>query len=56
MQLEPDLCQVLRIHPEQEPIHLFLFSREAVYRQYVGQYFPQVPFRRPCTSKNADPA
>ena len=55
VQLERDLCQVLRIHPEQEPIHLFLFSREAVYRQYVGQYFPQVPYRRALYIKERGP-
>lgn len=55
VQLQRDLSQLLRIHPEQEPIHLFLFSRESVYRQYVSQYFPRAPYRRALYIKERGP-
>ena len=44
--LQRDLTNTLNIRPTQETIHLFLFHREAVYRRYVADYLPNVPYRR----------
>lgn len=55
MQLQRDVGQLLRVHPEQERIHVFLFSREGVYRQYVNRYFPHVPYRRALYIKERGP-
>lgn len=54
-QLPADLNRQLEIPPPQEPIHLFLFRRESTYRQYVREYFPDVPYRRALYVKDGGP-
>lgn len=53
--LQRDLIRTLNLHPTQETIHLFLFHREAVYRRYVAEYLPNVPYRRALFVKERGP-
>ena len=53
--LQSDLSRALQIPQAQEPIHLFLFSREDNYRAYLSRYFPAVPYRRALYIKEDGP-
>jgi len=44
--LQNDLVEALGVAPTRETIHVYLFARKATYREYVEQYFPDVPMRR----------
>lgn len=54
-ELGHQLSSRLRVPPPQEPIHLFLFSQEATYRDYLRQHFPEVPYRRALFLKRSGP-
>jgi hypothetical protein len=54
-ELQQDLTLKLRVPPADEPIHLFLFSNKATYKEYLRLHFPQVPFRRALYIKNRGP-
>jgi hypothetical protein len=43
--LKTDVPEQLGLGEVGEPIHLFLFQRQATYKQYVSRYFPAVPNR-----------
>ncbi|ADB18522.1 hypothetical protein Psta_3867 [Pirellula staleyi DSM 6068] len=45
-QLGFDIAAMLELPPQEEKVHLFLFSRKEVYEAYMKQYFPKVPARR----------
>jgi hypothetical protein len=45
-QLQNDLMRVLEIPPARERIEVYLFHDQPSYREYVGRYLPQVPYRR----------
>jgi hypothetical protein len=53
--LQGDLVRSLGIQPARETIHLFLFHRESIYRGYIQQYFPEVPYRRALFIKDRGP-
>ena len=53
--LQADLIRELEIGTAREPVHLFLFSRTATYKSYLGQYFPKVPYRRALFIKERGP-
>ena len=44
--LERDLATALGAPRAGEPIHVFLFEKQATYQAYLKQYFPRVPYRR----------
>ena len=44
--LQADLVDMLKIEPAAEPIELYLFQEEKVYRQFLKQHFPEMPYRR----------
>jgi hypothetical protein len=45
-QLQNDLMRVLEIPAARERIEVYLFRDQSTYREYVGRYLPQVPYRR----------
>lgn len=53
--LQKDLVHNLEITPTDETIHLLLFHRESAYRNYLREYFPQVPDRRALFIKDRGP-
>ena len=53
--LEIDLRQHLRVAPVKEPIHLFLFRDEKIYRDYIGLHFSDVPYRKALYIKAGGP-
>ncbi len=54
-QLERDLGDTLGVVKVREPIHIYLFGTQGIYKQYVHQYFPDVPYRRALYVKNRGP-
>ncbi|MCA9266941.1 MAG: DUF1570 domain-containing protein [Planctomycetales bacterium] len=54
-QLEQDVSHTLGIPHSDEPMHVYLFGNQLLYRQYLGQYFPAVPYRRALFVKNRGP-
>jgi hypothetical protein len=54
-QLERDLNDTLGVVKVREPIHVYLFSTQGVYQQYISQYFPDVPYRRALFVKKHGP-
>ena len=54
-ELEADLGATLGVVRVKEPIHVYLFGTKGVYRQYIQQYFPDVPYRRALFVKNRGP-
>lgn len=54
-QLQRDLMRTLGTGEPREPIHLFLFDRQATYEGYVKLYFPDVPSRRALFIKERGP-
>ncbi len=53
--LEEELNATLGVIRVQEPVHIYTFSTKGVYRQYLKQYFPDVPYRRALFVKNRGP-
>jgi hypothetical protein len=53
--LKRDLTATLGIRPAEEPIHVYLFARQATYRAYMTRYFPKVPYRRALFIKGTGP-
>ncbi|MFV1968848.1 MAG: DUF1570 domain-containing protein [Pirellulaceae bacterium] len=53
--LQDDLTRTLGIRSAQETVHLFLFHRESVYKSYIREYFPEVPYRRALFIKDQGP-
>ncbi|MEX0820344.1 MAG: hypothetical protein WD070_12160 [Pirellulaceae bacterium] len=53
--LQQDLTRELRVPAASEPIHLFLFERKRTYEEYLGQHFPEVPYRRALFIKEQGP-
>ncbi len=44
--LQRDVAHTLGIAEPRELVHLFLFSRQATYKDYLRQHFADVPYRR----------
>ena len=44
--LQHDLVRFLGVAPAQAPIELYLFRDQQSYRRFLGQYLPDVPYRR----------
>jgi len=53
--LQADLHEELGVSPAREPIHVYLLHNQAVYKQYLRKYFPDVPYRRALFIKSRGP-
>jgi hypothetical protein len=54
-QLQNDLTQSLGIAPASEPIEIYLFSDNGVYRRYLRRHLPGIPYRRALFIKQGGP-
>lgn len=53
--LQQDLHDKLGVSVAREPIHLYLFHHQSVYKSYLNKYFPDVPYRRALFIKSRGP-
>lgn len=53
--LRTDLTEVLGIRINSEPVHMVLFSNARNYREYLREYFPDLPDRRAMYIKRRGP-
>ena len=54
-QLQTDLITALRVKPVAEPIELYLFRDEKIYRKFLKEHFPDMPYRRAYYLKGKGP-
>lgn len=54
-ELQADLVEMLEVKPVAEPIELYLFREDAVYRQFLKEHFPEMPYRRAYYLKGKGP-
>ena len=55
VELQRDVAQALELPHNVEPVHLFLFGTEQTYRDYIHEFFPNVPYRRALFIKERGP-
>ncbi|MGD9126580.1 MAG: DUF1570 domain-containing protein [Planctomycetia bacterium] len=53
--LQEDLITELKVKPVAEPIELYLFSEKEVYRKFLKEHFPEMPYRRAYYIKGKGP-
>ena len=44
--LQGELARILGVRPNNQPIHLFLFSHKNIYKSYLRKHFPKAPYRQ----------
>lgn len=54
-ELQADLVDMLGVKPVDEPIELYLFREESVYREFLKEHFPEMPYRRAYYLKGKGP-
>ena len=53
--LQLDITEQLGVSAAREPVHIYLFHHQTVYKSYLQKYFPEVPYRRALFVKSRGP-